>query len=80
MRKQQSSKDNDMKRIGFGSLLIFSLFVVSACGGGGARATTNMSTTTTGQELTDLKAALDAGAITPDEYEKKRKEILKKKV
>jgi len=29
-----------------------------------------------GQELVDLKAALDAGAISPDEYEQKRGEIL----
>ena len=29
-----------------------------------------------GQELVDLKAALDAGAIFPDEYEQKRGEIL----
>ncbi|MEY8827771.1 SHOCT domain-containing protein [Sedimentitalea sp. XS_ASV28] len=69
-----------MQRIAISGILILSLATVSACGGGGARNTTNMTTTTTGQELTDLKAALDAGAISPEEYEKKRKEILKKKI
>lgn len=68
-----------MKRIGISCLLVLSLATVSACGGGGARTETNVSTTTTGQELTDLKAALDAGAISQSEYEKKREEILKKK-
>lgn len=68
-----------MKRIGISSLLILSLMAVSACGGGGAKTTNNVSTTTTGQELTDLKAALDAGAISTEEYEKKRQQILKKK-
>lgn len=69
-----------MKRIAISGFLVLSLVAVSACGSGGARNTTNMSTATTGQELTDLKAALDAGAISQTEYEKKRKEILKKKV
>ncbi|SFT67195.1 SHOCT domain-containing protein [Sedimentitalea nanhaiensis] len=68
-----------MKRIAIGSLLILSLIAVSACSGGGAKTTNTISTATTGQELTDLKAALDAGAITESEYEKKRKEILKRK-
>jgi hypothetical protein len=35
------------------------------------------TTTTTGQQLIDLKKALDAGAITPDQYEKEKARILK---
>ena len=31
---------------------------------------------TKGQELVDLKRALDSGAITPDEYESQRKAVL----
>ena len=31
-----------------------------------------------GQELVDLKSALDAGAISPAEYEQKRGELLKR--
>lgn len=69
-----------MQRIAISGILILSLATVSACGGGGARNTTNMTTATTGQELTDLKAALDAGALSPEEYEKKRKEILRRKI
>ncbi|MBJ6370505.1 SHOCT domain-containing protein [Sedimentitalea arenosa] len=68
-----------MTRIFVGGLLAVSLAIVSGCGHGSNRSTTNVTTTTTGQELTDLKAALDAGAISPDEYEKKRKAILKRK-
>ena len=32
--------------------------------------------TTLGQELIDLKAARDSGAMTPDEYEDARRELL----
>jgi hypothetical protein len=67
-----------MKKIGIASLLIVALASVSACGiGRSNKQTTTVTTTTTGQQLTDLKAALDAGAIFPKDYEKKRKEILK---
>ncbi len=36
------------------------------------------SQATTGQQLIDLKKALDKGAITQEEYDKKRQEILEK--
>lgn len=51
-----------------------------ACSGGGAKTetTSNIRTTTTGQELMDLKKAYDAGAITSEEYEEQRKEILER--
>jgi len=53
---------------------------VSGCAGGGARTETQteIRTTTTGQELTDLKKALDSGAITQQEYEAQRKKILER--
>ncbi|RPI09335.1 MAG: SHOCT domain-containing protein [Zetaproteobacteria bacterium] len=54
------------------------LFGVAACGGGGADVRSEVSTTTVGQQLMDLKKALDSGAITKDEYEKERKKILDK--
>lgn len=66
-----------MIRLGISGLCVIALLGVAACGGGGAKTTTNVKTTTTGQELSDLKAALDAGAISPEDYEKKRKAILK---
>ena len=49
---------------------------LAGCGGGGAETSQNIRTTTTGQELTDLKNAYDAGAITQEEYEEEREEIL----
>jgi len=52
------------------------LFGVAACGGGGADIKSEITTTTVGQQLIDLKKALDAGAMTQQEYEKERKKIL----
>jgi len=52
---------------------------LAACGGGGADVRSEVSTTTTGQQLIDLKKALDAGAINQQEYEKERQKILEKK-
>jgi len=59
------------------AVLAASCLGLSACGGGGANSETTVSTTTTGQELTDLQAALESGAITQEEFDKKKKEILK---
>lgn len=61
-----------------GVLALCGLFLlgVAACGGGGADIKSEISTTTTGQQLIDLKKALDSGAITQQEYEKERKKIL----
>jgi len=55
------------------------LLGIAACGGGGAEVRSEVSTTTTGQQLIDLKKALDSGAMTQQEYEKERKKILDKK-
>jgi hypothetical protein len=62
-------------------LAVCGLFVfgIAACGGGGAEVKSEVSTTTTGQQLIDLKKALDAGAINQQEYERERKKILEKK-
>lgn len=49
------------------------------CGGGGAKTTVETRSTTTGQELIDLEKAYKAGIISEKEYNKKKKEILKKK-
>jgi len=55
------------------------LLGVAACGGGGAEVKSEVSTTTTGQQLMDLKKALDSGAMTQQEYEKERAKILERK-
>jgi hypothetical protein len=49
---------------------------LTGCGGGGAEMKSEISTTTTGQQLMDLKKALDTGAISQDEYDKARRKIL----
>lgn len=55
------------------------LLGVAACGGGGAEVRSEVSTTTTGQQLIDLKKALDSGAMTQKEYEQERQKILERK-
>jgi hypothetical protein len=51
---------------------------LAACGGGGAESETQLDVTTTtkGQELQDLQAALNSGAITQEQYETEKKKIL----
>jgi hypothetical protein len=62
--------------------LIVMLLSVTACGclGGGSssKQTVETKTTTLGQELTDLQKAHESGAITDDQYQKAKKELLKK--
>jgi len=53
------------------------LLCVTACGG--AEVKSEVSTTTTGQQLMDLKKALDSGAMTQKEYDQERKKILERK-
>ena len=51
---------------------------LTACGGGGAKTETSVTNTTVskGQRLIDLKAALDAGAISQEEYQQERQKIM----
>lgn len=67
------------------AVLLTALIVVlgttlGACGGGGADAEiqSDIRTTTTGQELLDLKQALDSGALTQEEYEEQREKVLER--
>lgn len=56
------------------TIVMGGLFV--GCGGGGARV--QQSNVSLGQELTDLQTAREKGIITEKEYEKAKKELLKK--
>jgi hypothetical protein len=55
---------------------VIAAMTLSACGGGGAEVKSDITTTTKGQQLLDLKKALDAGAINQKEYETLRKRVL----
>jgi len=55
------------------------LFGAAACGGGGADVRSEVTTTTTGQQLMDLKKALDSGAISQQEYDRLREKVIQGK-
>jgi uncharacterized membrane protein len=59
-------------------LVIAMVPVLSGCGGGGAEVRSEVTSVTTGQQLMDLKKALDIGAMTKDEYDREREKILDK--
>jgi hypothetical protein len=52
------------------------LSLLGGCGGGGAELKSDIQTTTKGQQLLDLKKAYDAGAISREEYDRLRKQIV----
>ena len=56
------------------TIVMGGLFV--GCGGGGA--SVQQSTVSLGQQLEDLQATREKGIITEKEYEKAKKELLKK--
>ena len=60
--------------------LVATAVFVTGCGGGGAKvqASTTTTTTTMGQELMDLDAAHKKGIINDDQYNRSKKEILKR--
>ena len=63
-------------------IVIISIFIMSCMGGvklidiDRSNTKTIEIKTTTGQELNDLKVALDSGAITQEEYNKLKKKIV----
>jgi hypothetical protein len=70
------------KRLFVALFLFFMILSASACGclggGSGSQQTVETKTTTLGQELTDLQKAHESGAITDEQYQKAKKELLKK--
>ena len=50
--------------------------LLTACGGGGAHVKSEVTTVSKGQQLIDLKKAVDDGAITQEEYATEKANIL----
>ncbi|MCW3474122.1 SHOCT domain-containing protein [Limobrevibacterium gyesilva] len=69
-----------MSKISLACLALAMLAAVplAACGGSGSTSTTAVQNTTVskGQQLIDLKKALDTGAISQSEYDAQRQKIL----
>lgn len=54
------------------------LFIAAGCGASSSKTVQETRTTTKGQELMDLKKALDQGVISDKEYEKMKKQVMDK--
>jgi hypothetical protein len=67
-------------RLAMISIALLVPLTLPACGGGGSKTETKVQNTTVsqGQQLIDLKSALDSGAISQKEYEEQRKKVLNK--
>lgn len=65
-------------RMGAALALIIAPLALTACGGGGSRSETSVTNVnvTKGQQLLDLKKALDSGALTQSEYDRQRAQVL----
>ena len=59
-------------------LLLLSATACGCLGGGNGKTKVETTTTTLGQELQDLQKAHESGAIDDKQYEKAKKELLKK--
>jgi len=66
-----------MKYLRIAALCLFTICAVPSCVAVGG--TANEQRPTAGQELIDLKTALDKGAITQAEYDTKKAQILARK-
>ncbi|MBI3325258.1 MAG: SHOCT domain-containing protein [Nitrospinae bacterium] len=66
-----------LKSLVLAAVLILGMSVSQGCIGIGSGPKTQQQPTV-GQELMDLKAAFDRGAITEEDYNKKKAELLRK--
>jgi hypothetical protein len=51
---------------------------LAACGGGGAEVTTTTTTVSVGQQLLDLQSAQRTGAISPQEYQRLKNQLIER--
>ena len=74
-----NKEDGTMKLVRSCAVLVMVAAILGGCcGGGTTKVHSETTTTTTGQQLIDLKKALDSGAITEDQYNKMKHEIIEK--
>lgn len=68
------------RRLALAAAIAFAA-LAAGCGGGGATSTTQTEVTTVsqGQQLMDLKKALDSGAISQQEYDRLREKVIQGK-
>jgi hypothetical protein len=65
-------------KISIAAMLASGVLILSACGGDTYVRVSGTTTVSKGQELVDLQKALEAGAVTQDEYEKLRAIVMKR--
>ena len=65
------------KHLSLTMLAVLSALPLAGCNLSGARVVSTTNVPTLGQQLIDLQKAKDAGAITSDQYEAKKAELLK---
>lgn len=68
-----------LKKMSLAVFCAVAMISLTACGGGGAEVKSEITTTSKGQQLIDLKNALDSGAMTQAEYESERAKVLNTK-
>ena len=67
-----------LRRIVLPAILLSVPFLAGCVFSLGGGKTETVVPRTTGEELSDLKAALDSGAITPEEYDSLKQQIMKR--
>ncbi len=69
--------NKSVKTTAFLLMIVIFALLIYGCGCFNKGSMTYSRHTTTGQELLDLKEAKDSGAISEEEYEKLRKNVMK---